>query len=68
FGALTVEATGSMIRITTGSELRVGDSVGITGGWTSSVLPLLVGCTVSLVTSVSRSTTGEEEVVGIVGP
>nr|GEX43694.1 xylulose kinase-1 [Tanacetum cinerariifolium] len=40
-------------------------------GWTSSVLPLLVGCTVSLVASVSCSTTkGEKEevVVGIVGP
>nr|GFC79640.1 hypothetical protein [Tanacetum cinerariifolium] len=32
------------------------------------VLPLLAGCTVSLVASVSRSTTEEEEVVGIVGP
>nr|GEU78849.1 hypothetical protein [Tanacetum cinerariifolium] len=57
-----------MIGELTGSELRTGDSVGTTGGWTSSVLLSSVGCTVSLVASVSRSTTEEEEVVGIVGP
>nr|GFB47136.1 hypothetical protein [Tanacetum cinerariifolium] len=65
--ALTGEATGSMIEELTGSVLRIRDSVRTTRGWTSSVLPLLVGCIVSLVASVSRSTTGEEEVVGIVG-
>nr|GEX65921.1 hypothetical protein [Tanacetum cinerariifolium] len=38
-------------------------------GWTSLVLPLLVGGPVSFVTSVSRFTTlGGEKVVGIVGP
>nr|GFC91485.1 hypothetical protein [Tanacetum cinerariifolium] len=70
FGALTREATGSMIGLIIGSEFKIGDSVWTTGGWTSSVLPLLAGCTVSFVTSVSRSTTEgrEEEVVGIVGP
>nr|GFA16803.1 hypothetical protein [Tanacetum cinerariifolium] len=69
FGALTGEATCSMIGEITGSEFRIGDSVGTTRGWTSSVLSLLVGCIVSLVTSVSRYTTGEEEeVVGIMGP
>nr|GEY68064.1 hypothetical protein [Tanacetum cinerariifolium] len=69
-GALTGEATGSMIGEITSSELRIGDSVGKTRGWTSLVLPLLAACTVSLVTSVSRYTTREEEevVVGIVGP
>nr|GEY87427.1 putative reverse transcriptase domain-containing protein [Tanacetum cinerariifolium] len=56
------------IREVIGSELRIGDSVGTTGSWTSSVFPLLVGCTVSLVALVSRSTTGGEEVLGIVGP
>nr|GEZ43248.1 hypothetical protein [Tanacetum cinerariifolium] len=67
--SLSLEATSSLIRELTGSELRIRDSVGTTGGWTSLVLPLLVGCTVSLVASVSCSTTGEEEeVVGIVGP
>nr|GFD33332.1 hypothetical protein [Tanacetum cinerariifolium] len=40
---------------------------GTTRGWTSSVIPLLVGCIMSLVASVSRSTTEEEE-VRIVGP
>nr|GEW65112.1 hypothetical protein [Tanacetum cinerariifolium] len=45
------------------------NSVRTIGGWTSLVLPLLVGCTVSLVALVSRSTTeGREEVVVIVGP
>nr|GEW60956.1 hypothetical protein [Tanacetum cinerariifolium] len=68
FGALTGEATGSMIGATTGSEFRIGDLVRTTGGWMSLVLPLVVGCTVSLVGSVSRSTIGGEEVVGIVGP
>nr|GEU73447.1 reverse transcriptase domain-containing protein [Tanacetum cinerariifolium] len=67
-GALTGEATGSMIGELTSSEFKIGDSVETTRGWTSSVPTLLVGCTVSLVTSVSRSTNGEEEVVGIVGP
>ncbi|GJV25359.1 hypothetical protein Tco_1378054 [Tanacetum coccineum] len=42
--------------------------LGTTGGWTSSVLPLLVGSIVSFVTSGSRSTTLGEEVIGIVGP
>nr|GEV12504.1 retrovirus-related Pol polyprotein from transposon TNT 1-94 [Tanacetum cinerariifolium] len=56
-----------MIGETTGSEFRIGASVKKTEGWTSSVLSLLVGCTVSLVASVSCSTTGEKEVVvGIV--
>nr|GEX38676.1 hypothetical protein [Tanacetum cinerariifolium] len=68
FGALTGEATGSMIGEITGSELRIKDLVKTTKGWTFLVLTLLAGCTVSLVASVSRSTTGEEEVVGIVGP
>nr|GFB89947.1 reverse transcriptase domain-containing protein [Tanacetum cinerariifolium] len=67
FGVLTGEATGSMIGATTGSEFRIGDLVWTIGGWTSSVLSLLVGCTMSLVTSISRSTTGgREEVVGII--
>nr|GEY57794.1 hypothetical protein [Tanacetum cinerariifolium] len=57
-----------MIGEITGSEFRIGDSVGTTEGWTFSVLPSLVGCTMSLVASVSRYTTGEEDVVGIVGP
>nr|GEX35542.1 hypothetical protein [Tanacetum cinerariifolium] len=68
FGAQTGEATGSMIGELTGSEVKIGDSDWTTEGWTSSVLPLLVGFTVSLVALVSHSTTGEEEVVGIVGP
>nr|GEX69228.1 hypothetical protein [Tanacetum cinerariifolium] len=58
-----------MMGATTGSELRIRDSVWTTGGWTFLVLLLLVGCTVSFVSSVSRSTTREEEVVvGIVVP
>nr|GEZ12622.1 hypothetical protein [Tanacetum cinerariifolium] len=53
---------------TTGSEFSIGVSIWTTEGWTSLVLSLLVGVTVSFVTSVSRSTTlGREEVVGIVG-
>nr|GFB40178.1 hypothetical protein [Tanacetum cinerariifolium] len=40
-GALTGEATGSMIRETTGSEFKIGDLVGTTRGWMSSVLPLV---------------------------
>nr|GFC62489.1 hypothetical protein [Tanacetum cinerariifolium] len=47
-------------------ESRIGDSDWTTRSWTSSVLLLLVGCIVSLVSSVLRSTT--REVVGIVGP
>nr|GEW95761.1 hypothetical protein [Tanacetum cinerariifolium] len=66
-GAHTGEAEGSMIRKITGSKVKIRDSVGKIGGWTSLVLSFLAGCTVSLVASVSRSTTGEE-VVGIVGP
>nr|GFC00875.1 hypothetical protein [Tanacetum cinerariifolium] len=58
---LTEEAICSMIGVITGSEFRFRDSVWTTRGWTSLVLSLLVGCTVSLVTSVSCSTTGGEE-------
>nr|GFC30630.1 reverse transcriptase domain-containing protein [Tanacetum cinerariifolium] len=36
FEALTGEATGSMIGEITGSEFRIGNSIGTTGGWTSS--------------------------------
>nr|GEW62682.1 hypothetical protein [Tanacetum cinerariifolium] len=57
-----------MIGELTGSKVKIGDSDWTTRGWTSSVLLLLVGCTMSLVASISRSTTGEEVVVGIVGP
>nr|GEV27424.1 reverse transcriptase domain-containing protein [Tanacetum cinerariifolium] len=58
-----------MIGAITGSEFKNGDSVWTTEGWTSLMLSLLLGCTVSLVASVSRSTTRgrEEEVVGIMG-
>nr|GEZ92631.1 hypothetical protein [Tanacetum cinerariifolium] len=55
--ALTGQATGSMIGELTGSEVMIGYSVGTTKGWTSSVLSLLVGCTISLVASSSFSTT-----------
>ncbi|GJU45549.1 reverse transcriptase domain-containing protein [Tanacetum coccineum] len=49
-----------------GSKIDSMKEIGTTGGGTSSVLPLLVGCIVSFVTSVSRSITlGEEEVIGI---
>nr|GFC33018.1 hypothetical protein [Tanacetum cinerariifolium] len=70
FGALTGATTGSMMGATMGSEFKIGDSAWTTRGWTSLVLPLLVGCIVSFVALVSRSTTRgrEEEVVGIVGP
>nr|GEY10752.1 reverse transcriptase domain-containing protein [Tanacetum cinerariifolium] len=70
FKALTGETTGSMMGATTGSQFSIGVSTWTTGGWTSLVLPLLVGGTMSFVTSVSRYTTlgREEEVVGIVGP
>nr|GEW72199.1 ribonuclease H-like domain-containing protein [Tanacetum cinerariifolium] len=62
FGALTGATTGSMVGATTGLEFRIGDLVWTTRGWTSSVLPLLVGGTMSFVTSISRSTTlGREE-------
>nr|GFA91287.1 hypothetical protein [Tanacetum cinerariifolium] len=57
-----------MIGEITGSKLRIKYLVGTAEGWSYSVLPLLVGCTLSSVASVSRSTTGEEEEVGIVGP
>nr|GFC85058.1 hypothetical protein [Tanacetum cinerariifolium] len=57
-----------MIGEITGSEVKIGDSDCTTEGWTSSILSLLVECTVSLVASVSCSTTEEEEIVGIVGP
>nr|GFD35931.1 hypothetical protein [Tanacetum cinerariifolium] len=67
-GAQTGEAIGSMIEELTGSEVRIGNSVWTTRGWTSLVLPLLLGCTMSLVASVSHFTTREVEVVGIVGP
>nr|GEZ35407.1 hypothetical protein [Tanacetum cinerariifolium] len=69
FGALAGATTGSMTGATTGSEFSIDVSVWTTEGWTSLVLPLLVGDTVSYFTSVSRSTTlgREEEVVGIVG-
>nr|GEX14631.1 reverse transcriptase domain-containing protein [Tanacetum cinerariifolium] len=56
-----------MIEEITGSMLRIGDSIRTTRGWTSSVLLLLVGFTVCLVASVSRSSIEEEEVVGFVG-
>nr|GEX71965.1 hypothetical protein [Tanacetum cinerariifolium] len=56
-GVLTGELIGSMVGELTGSEVRIRDSVGTTGGWTSSVLSLLVGCTVSFVASGSYSTT-----------
>nr|GEZ36598.1 reverse transcriptase domain-containing protein [Tanacetum cinerariifolium] len=49
--------TGSMIGELTGSEVRIRDSVRKTEGWMSSVLPLLVGITVSFVASGSFSTT-----------
>nr|GEX68289.1 putative nucleotidyltransferase, ribonuclease H [Tanacetum cinerariifolium] len=69
FGVLTGAATGSAKGATTGSKFGIGVSTWTTGGWTSLVLPLFVGGTMSFVTSVSRSTTlGGEEVVGIVGP
>nr|GEZ21450.1 putative reverse transcriptase domain-containing protein [Tanacetum cinerariifolium] len=44
FRALIGATTGSMIGATTGSEFRVRISVWTTVGWTSLVLPLLVGC------------------------
>nr|GFC92373.1 retrovirus-related Pol polyprotein from transposon TNT 1-94 [Tanacetum cinerariifolium] len=45
FEALTGGTMGSMTGATTGSEFRIGISVQTTKGWTSLVLPLLVGCT-----------------------
>nr|GEV23152.1 hypothetical protein [Tanacetum cinerariifolium] len=69
FGALTGALNGSTARATKGSEFGIWVSTWMTEGWTSLVILLLVGGTVSFVTSVSRSTTlGGEEVVGIVGP
>nr|GEX44712.1 reverse transcriptase domain-containing protein [Tanacetum cinerariifolium] len=56
-GTLTGEVTCSMVGELTGSEVRIRDLDWITGGWTSSVLLLLVGCTVSFVASGSFSTT-----------
>nr|GEX21363.1 hypothetical protein [Tanacetum cinerariifolium] len=50
-GALTGEVTGSMIGELNGSKVKIGDLDWITRGWTSSVLSLLVGCTVSFVAS-----------------
>nr|GFC33657.1 hypothetical protein [Tanacetum cinerariifolium] len=63
-----------MIGELTGSKVKIGDLVMTTRGWTSLLLSLLVGCTVSLVASISFSTTEEEEEeeeeeeVGIMGP
>nr|GEW31609.1 hypothetical protein [Tanacetum cinerariifolium] len=56
-GALIGEITGSMVGELTGSEVKIRDLDWTTGGWTSSVLQLLVGCTVSLVASGLFSTT-----------
>nr|GFB80324.1 hypothetical protein [Tanacetum cinerariifolium] len=56
-GALTGEATSSMIRELTSSEVKIGDLDWTTRGWTSSVLSLLVGCIVSFVASGLFSTT-----------
>nr|GFB29371.1 hypothetical protein [Tanacetum cinerariifolium] len=56
------------MRATTSSKIGIAVSIWTTKGWTFLVLPLLVGGTVSFVTSVSRSTTlGGEEVVEIMG-
>nr|GEZ28967.1 reverse transcriptase domain-containing protein [Tanacetum cinerariifolium] len=69
FGALTRASTSSTMRATTGLEFSIWVLTWTTGGWTSLVLPLLVGGTVSFVTSVLRFTTlGGEYVVEIVGP
>nr|GFC00183.1 hypothetical protein [Tanacetum cinerariifolium] len=40
-GALTGEITSSMIGELTGLEVKIGDLDWTTGGWTSSMLPLL---------------------------
>ncbi|GJS83973.1 hypothetical protein Tco_0750514 [Tanacetum coccineum] len=47
-------------------ETRFLVTTGTSEGWMSSAIPLLVGKTVSFVTSVLRSTTLGEEVVGII--
>nr|GEV19494.1 reverse transcriptase domain-containing protein [Tanacetum cinerariifolium] len=44
FKALTGATTGLMMGATSGSEFKIRDSVWTTEGWTSLVLPLLVGC------------------------
>nr|GFC41850.1 hypothetical protein [Tanacetum cinerariifolium] len=62
FEALTGAITCLEIGEETGSEVKIGDLDWTTRGWMSSVLPLLVGCSVSFFTSVSFSTTlGREE-------
>nr|GEY19352.1 hypothetical protein [Tanacetum cinerariifolium] len=56
-------AVGSEIGEVMGLEVMIGNSDWTTGGWTSSLLPLLVGITVSFVAFGSSSTTlGRKEI------
>nr|GFB01819.1 hypothetical protein [Tanacetum cinerariifolium] len=55
FGALTGAAMGSATRAATSSEFGIEVSIWTTEGYSSLVLPLLVGGTMSFVTLVSHS-------------